>query len=95
MGFEAVGGSQELILYHQIEFPIMDSLGLRGFFFMDAGNAFLLDQFDELYQLQGAWGPGIFWRSPFGPLRLALGVPINPRPQDGTIDFIFGTGANL
>ncbi len=95
VGFEATGGSQELILYHQIEFPIMDSLGLRGFFFMDAGNAFLLDQFGELYQLQGAWGPGVFWRSPFGPLRLALGVPINPRPQDGTIDFIFGTGANL
>ncbi len=94
-GFEAVGGSQELILYHQLEFPILDSLGLRGFFFMDAGNAFRLNQIDQLYQLQGAVGPGIFWKSPFGPLRLALGVPINPRPQDGSLDFIFGTGANL
>ncbi len=95
LGFEAVGGSQELILYHQLEFPILDSLGLRGFVFMDAGNAYLLNQTDKLYELQGAAGPGIFWKSPFGPLRLALGVPLNPRPQDGPVDFIFGTGANL
>ena len=95
LGFEAVGGSQELILYHQIEFPILDSLGLRGYVFMDAGQAFLLNQTDKLYELQGAVGPGIFWKSPFGPLRVALGFPINPRPQDGTLDFIFGTGANL
>ncbi|HZY60745.1 MAG TPA: outer membrane protein assembly factor BamA [Candidatus Binataceae bacterium] len=95
LGFEAVGGSQELILYHQLEFPILDSFGLRGFVFMDAGNAYYLNQFGSLYQLQGALGPGIFWKSPFGPLRLALGFPINPRPQDGHVDFIFGTGANL
>jgi outer membrane protein insertion porin family len=95
LGFQVVGGSQELILYHQIEFPIIDSMGLRGFIFMDAGNAFKLDQFGELYQLQGAVGPGVFWKSPFGPLRLALGIPINPRPQDGAVDFIFGSGANL
>jgi outer membrane protein insertion porin family len=95
LGFEAVGGSQELILYHQLEFPILDSLGLRGFLFMDAGQAFKLDQFNELYELQGAIGPGIFWKSPFGPIRLALGFPINPRPQDGAVDFIFGSGANL
>jgi outer membrane protein insertion porin family len=95
LGFEAVGGSQELILYHQLEFPILDSLGLRGYVFMDAGNAYLLSQTDKLYELQGAVGPGLFWKSPFGPLRVALGIPINPRPQDGSIDFIFGTGANL
>ena len=95
LGFEAVGGSQELILYHQLEFPILDSFGLRGFIFMDAGQAFLLNQTDKLYELQGAIGPGIFWKSPFGPLRLALGFPMNPRPQDGAVDFIFGTGANL
>lgn len=95
LGYEAVGGSEELILYHQLEFPIMDSLGLRGFIFMDAGNAYLLSQTDKLYELQGAAGPGIFWKSPFGPLRIALGMPLNPRPQDGPVDFIFGTGANL
>jgi outer membrane protein insertion porin family len=95
LGFEAVGGSEELILYHQLEFPILDSFGLRGFVFMDAGNAYKLSETDKLYELQGAVGPGIFWKSPFGPLRLALGVPINPRPQDGSVDFIFGTGANL
>jgi outer membrane protein insertion porin family len=95
VGFEAVGGSEELILYHQLEFPILDSFGLRGYFFMDAGNSYLLSQTDKLYKLQGAWGPGLFWKSPFGPLRVALGMPINPRPQDGKIDFIFGTGANL
>jgi outer membrane protein insertion porin family len=95
LGFEAVGGSQELILYHQIEFPILDAFGLRGFIFMDAGQAFRLSEFDDLWELQGAVGPGLFWKSPFGPLRLALGFPINPRPQDGSVDFIFGSGANL
>jgi len=49
----------------------------------------------DLGKLQAAYGAGIRWRSPFGPLRIELGRPINPRPNDLRTDFIFGAGGNL
>jgi outer membrane protein insertion porin family len=94
-GFENVGGSKELLLENEVDFPIMTPLGLRGYVFADAGNAFYLDQAIYPDRLQGAAGVGIFWKSPFGPLRIAIGFPINPRPDDTGYDFILGAGANL
>jgi len=94
-GYENVGGSEELILEHEIDFPIVTALGLRGFIFMDAGQAYYLSQTITPQSLQVAVGPGIFWKSPFGPIRLAVGFPMNPRPDDMPFDFIIGAGANL
>jgi len=95
IAFEAVGGSKELLLNNEVVFPIIEALGLRGVVFLDAGNAYRLSESMDPTKLQAAYGAGIRWRSPFGPLRIELGRPINPRPNDLKTDFIFGAGGNL
>ena len=95
IAFEAVGGSKELLLNNEVVFPIIEALGLRGVVFLDAGNAYRLSQSIDPTKLQAAAGGGVRWRSPFGPLRIEIGFPINPRPNDLKTDFIFGAGGNL
>ena len=92
---EQVGGSQELLLSGEMTFPIMQSFGLRGAAFVDAGNAFLLSESPSLDKLQAAYGVGIRWRSPFGPIAIDIARPINPRPNDQHTVFDFGAGAPL
>ncbi len=84
-----------LILSTETTFPILEGLGIRGVIFLDAGNSFRLHDSLDVMKLQAAYGAGIRWRSPFGPLRLELARPLNPRPQDNSIDFVFGAGSPL
>ena len=95
VSFQEVGGSKEVLLSNEITFPILEGLGIRGVIFMDAGNSFRLHDTFELTKLQAAYGAGLRWRSPFGPLRLELAKPMNPRPGDTSVDFVFGAGSPL
>jgi len=92
---EQVGGSQELLLSGEVTFPILQSLGIRGAAFVDAGNSFFLHQSYSLSDLQSAVGFGIRWRSPFGPIAVDLAFPLNPRPNDQSAVFDFGAGTPL
>jgi outer membrane protein insertion porin family len=92
---EQVGGSQELLLSTETTFPIWQSLGIRGALFLDAGNAFFLNQSPSPDKLQAAYGFGVRWKSPFGPISVDLARPINPRPNDKSTVFNFGAGAPL
>jgi outer membrane protein insertion porin family len=92
---ENVGGSKELILDGEITFPILSGLGIRGVIFADAGQAYRLSQSIGSSSLQAAYGVGIRWRSPFGPLAIDVARPINPRPQDMNNVFEIGAGAPL
>ena len=94
-GIEQVGGSQELLLSGEATFPILQSFGLRGATFIDAGNSFFLHQSITLNGLQAAYGIGIRWRSPFGPIAVDIARPINPRPNDKSTVFDFGAGTPL
>lgn len=93
--FEEVGGSKELLLSTEITFPILEGLGIRGVVFLDAGNSYRLRDSIDLTSLQASFGFGIRWRSPFGPVRLEIGIPINPRADDQKQDFVFGAGSPL
>ncbi|MFZ0886961.1 MAG: outer membrane protein assembly factor BamA [Candidatus Binataceae bacterium] len=95
ISYQEVGGSKEVLLSNEITFPILEGLGIRGVIFMDAGNSFRLRDTFEVTKLQAAFGAGIRWRSPFGPLRLELARPMNPRPGDTAVDFVFGAGSPL
>jgi outer membrane protein insertion porin family len=95
IGYTQIGGSKELLLSTEITFPIWESIGLRGVVFVDAGNAYLLHQAITLPSLAAAWGLGIRWRSPFGPIRLEYAVPINPKPGYVIDNFVFGGGSPL
>jgi outer membrane protein insertion porin family len=94
-GVEQVGGSKELLFSQQISFPIIESLGLRGQAFFDAGNSFRLSDSLSFNGLQYAWGVGLFWKSPFGPITVDIAKPINRRPNDQSTVFDFGAGAPL
>jgi outer membrane protein insertion porin family len=94
-GVEQVGGSKELLFSQQIGFPILDALGLRGNVFFDAGNSFLARESITFSGLQYAWGVGLFWKSPFGPINVDIAKPINRRPNDQHTVFDFGAGAPL
>ena len=92
---EQVGGSQELLLSGESTFPIWTSFGIRGAAFLDAGNAFFLNQSPSPDNLQTAVGLGLRWKSPFGPIAIDIARPINPRPNDKRTVFDFGAGAPL
>lgn len=92
---QQVGGSQELLLSGETTFPIWTSLGIRGAAFLDAGNAFFLKQSPSFNDLQAAYGLGVRWKSPFGPIAIDIARPINPRPNDQRTVFDFGAGAPL
>jgi outer membrane protein insertion porin family len=92
---ENIGGSKELLLDGEITFPILSGLGIRGVIFADAGQAYRLSDSVNLNSMQSAYGIGIRWRSPFGPLAIDIARPINPRPQDQTNVFEIGGGAPL
>ncbi len=89
------GGSKELLLDGEITFPILSGLGIRGVIFADAGQAYRLRDSVTINSLQAAYGIGIRWRSPFGPIALDIARPINPRPQDQSNVFEIGGGAPL
>jgi outer membrane protein insertion porin family len=99
---EQVGGSQELLLSGETTFPIVSSLGIRGAAFLDAGQAFKLHSSNNtspgslaIDNLRAAYGIGLRWKSPFGPLAVDVARPINPRPNDLSTVFDFGAGAPL
>ncbi len=92
---EQVGGSKEFLFSQQVNFPLIEALGMRGEAFLDAGNAFRLRDSISLGTLQYAWGIGLFWKSPFGPINVDVARPINPRPNDMRTSFDFGAGAPL
>jgi outer membrane protein insertion porin family len=89
---DPVGGSQELIFNEEIIFPIVESLGLKGVAFFDAGNAFSAAHGIDFSEMRMSVGPGVRWLSPIGPLRIELGFPLNPHVGDDeeTVMFSFG-----
>lgn len=93
-----IGGNKELLSNWEIEFPIVESFGLRGVVFFDAGNVYDDSQsfFDESagghFGLLMSAGFGARWFTPLGPLRFELGFPLTRRPGDDTSRFEFTIG---
>jgi outer membrane protein insertion porin family len=89
---DSIGGSRQLIFNHEIIFPIVQSLGLKGVIFFDAGNAFTAAQGIDFDEMRMSAGAGVRWLSPMGPLRIELGFPV--RKFDGDeeqlVNFSFG-----
>jgi outer membrane protein insertion porin family len=102
----AVGGNKELITNWEIEFPIVESAGIRGVIFYDMGNVFAENEnFFQSSQRPDANGNGtlplglflstgfgVRWFSPLGPLRFEVGFPLTRRPIDDSYLFEFTIG---
>ncbi len=89
-----IGGTEQLILNAEFEYPIFQKVGIRGVFFLDGGNAFdRRDPIaDKLEDLRYSWGFGIRWISPIGPLRFEWGFPFSPRAGEESSVFDFSIG---
>ena len=96
-----VGGNKELISNWEIEFPVIESAGLRGVVFYDAGNVYSeKEDWFKSSQRDGnlplglfhSVGLGIRWFSPLGPLRFETGFPLTRRPIDDPYLFEFTIG---
>lgn len=95
-GSLAVGGTQTWINNLEMETPIVRAAGISGVIFFDAGNAFG-DPWGKgginPLDLRFAYGLGIRWLSPIGPLRFEYGIPINPRQGERPSVFDFSIGS--
>lgn len=105
---DEIGGDKEMHFNLELEFPIVQSFGLRGVVFMDAGNAFgMRDNFsfkpdfvvpfedreaEFRNVLRTSVGFGVRWRSPIGPLRFEWGYPLARLPGESVVHFAFGIG---
>jgi len=87
---DVVGGDKSMVLNAELLFPVYEQYGLRGVAFFDTGNAFNKFNFSELRRSVGA---GVRWMSPFGPLRVELGFPLNKQSGDDTSVLGFSIGA--
>ncbi|MEE2755936.1 MAG: outer membrane protein assembly factor BamA [Myxococcota bacterium] len=89
-----IGGTEELIFNLELEYPIFQKVGIRGVFFMDAGNAFeYTDPWnDKIDAMRYSWGFGIRWFSPIGPLRFEWGFPFEPQAGEESSVFDFSIG---
>jgi outer membrane protein insertion porin family len=97
-----IGGNKQLVFNLELEFPIVDKIGIRGVIFGDAGNSFAAGQFKDPtvpYSLYKSLGVGVRWFSPIGPLRFEWGFPLNRRKSridntfiDDPVDFQFTIG---
>jgi len=88
------GGDKQMILNHEVEFPIFEKVGIKGVVFSDAGWAWDDDEnmFKEIAKLRHSWGFGFRWFSPIGPLRFEWGLPFDPQPGEDPIKFEFTIG---
>ncbi|HEX9265044.1 MAG TPA: outer membrane protein assembly factor BamA [Candidatus Binatia bacterium] len=90
-GSDVIGGDTAAVMNAELLFPIMEQYGVRGVAFFDMGNAFANGfNFGDLRRSVGA---GVRWMSPFGPLRVELGFPLNKKPGDETSVLGFSIGS--
>jgi len=89
---DVIGGDMQAILNVEMFFPIMEDYGLRGVTFFDMGQAFAESEGFNFGDLRRSVGAGVRWLSPFGPVRVDLGFPLNKQPGDETSVLGFSLG---
>jgi outer membrane protein insertion porin family len=91
---ELIGGNKELIANFEYLFPLISEISFKGVFFFDVGNAWAQGEWP--FNDQGVWaayGVGVRWYSPMGPLRFEVGWNLD-RPEGQprrVMEFTIGT----
>ncbi len=90
---DVIGGNKFISSSIEYRFPISEALGLQGVIFFDTGNAFA--EGENLFAV-GRWrygtGAGVQWFSPFGPLGVVLGFPLDKLSVEDSPVFEFSVG---
>jgi len=90
---DVVGGSSFISTSFEYRFGISEAVGLQGVIFVDGGNAFYEGQnLFDVTEWRYGYGGGVLWFSPFGPLQLVLGFPVDPRSYEESPVFEFSVG---
>ena len=92
---EPLGGDRKLTGTLELILPlpfIRDSKAFRITTFVDAGNVFGPGQSFDYRELRASAGVSGIWVSPFGPLTISLGYPLNDQPGDEIQNFQFTLG---
>ncbi len=91
---EPLGGNKELVGNLEFQFPLVTEISFKGVFFFDVGNSWAQGKWPwNGEQLRYAYGTGVRWYSPMGPLRFEWGWNIN-RPEGqpkSVMEFTIGT----
>jgi outer membrane protein insertion porin family len=78
----ALGGNRRLVASAEILFPVPGAdqdKSLRMAAFIDGGQVYGRDEKVSLSELRFSAGIALSWASPFGPLRISLGNPLNEK----------------
>ena len=89
---DVVGGNSMALVNLELQFPISEEMGLSGLVFLDMGNAFAEDQFINPAEFRFGTGAGINWFSPFGPIMVVIGFPLDPYSDEDASVFEFSLG---
>ncbi|MBH0181284.1 MAG: outer membrane protein assembly factor BamA [Nitrospira sp.] len=87
------GASQQLIFNVDFVFTISAEAKLNGVLFFDYGKGFGDDESVSFFDLRKTAGLEGRWISPFGPLRAAYGINLEPRTgeRSGVFEFTIGS----
>jgi len=90
---DVVGGSSFISSSFEYRFPVSQELGLLAILFVDMGNAFAENEnLFDVREWRFGTGAGLLWFSPFGPLQVVLGFPLDPLSIEKSPVFEFSVG---
>jgi outer membrane protein insertion porin family len=94
---DRIGGDKMWYTNTEIIFPLLQSQGLNGLVFFDAGQ--VLDDKQEFFEfnenIKKSVGLGANWLSPMGPLRIVWGYNLDPLPDEDQSVFDFSIGGSF
>ncbi|MFH0821676.1 MAG: outer membrane protein assembly factor BamA, partial [Pseudomonadota bacterium] len=88
-----VGGFKYGLATLEVLFPVIESLGIRGVVFYDAGNVYREDETFDVMSFRTDAGAGLRWNSPLGPLRIEWGYNLDPQRDEDQYQWQFSAGA--
>jgi outer membrane protein insertion porin family len=93
-----LGATKEIIINFEYNFPIYPAARLKGILFYDIGRGFSTASQREridFSKLNHSYGFGLWWLSPFGPLKFEFGFPLRQQPLDKKSVFDFSVGSQF
>ena len=85
-----LGGNSELLFNVELRVPVWRQLEMHGF--IDTGNVFKRAIDLDLGQFRTAYGVGVLYKSPVGPIRFDLGFKVHPQPGESLTAFFVTFG---
>jgi len=92
------GGTTKLVVSSEVLFPVpglKNNESIRLGAFIDGGGVWGQGEDISFEEMRFSAGLSALWLSPFGPLNISLGLPLNSDGKDKEETFQFGMGTNF